>query len=137
MKDVEIIKAFEAFSDKVSCMGCPFENELSLCFECTAIPKTFCEAVIDLINRKNAEIERLQAMVNAELDTIHDLGDDYERALEEEQELVKKARTEAIKEFAVRLKKKTYPFPCAIGVENAVTIRGINDLVKEMVGDAE
>lgn len=37
-----------------------------------------------------------------------------------------------VKEFAERLKEKTYPFPCAIGVENAVTIRAINDLVTEL-----
>ena len=47
----------------------------------------------------------------------------------------KTAKSEAIKEFAELLKKKTYPFPCAIGVENAVTVRVINDLVKEMTED--
>ena len=36
---------------------------------------------------------------------------------------------------ANELRKKTYPFPCAIGVENAVTIRDINDILKEMVGE--
>ena len=36
------------------------------------------------------------------------------------------------REFAERLKEKTYPFPCAIGVEKAVTIRAINDLVTEL-----
>lgn len=41
----------------------------------------------------------------------------------------------AIKEFAEKLKSKTYPFPCAIGVENAVTIRAINETVEEMAGE--
>ena len=45
-----------------------------------------------------------------------------------------KSKSEAIRAFAERLKKKTYPFPCAIGVENAVTIRAINELVEEMAG---
>ena len=34
--------------------------------------------------------------------------------------------------FAEKLKKKIYPFPCCIGVEYAVTVRAINDIVKEM-----
>jgi hypothetical protein len=50
-------------------------------------------------------------------------------------EEIQKAKAEAIREFVERLKKKTYPFPCAIGVENAVTVRGIYDLLEEMVGD--
>ena len=47
-----------------------------------------------------AEVERLKAVANAELDTIHALGDDYERALEAEQELVRTTRANAIHEFA-------------------------------------
>ena len=39
-----------------------------------------------------------------------------------------------VKEFAEGLKKKTYPFPCAVGVENAVTVRAINDYVEEYCG---
>lgn len=49
----------------------------------------------------------------------------------------KRAKFGAVREFAERLKEKTYPFPCATGVEYAVTIRAINDAVKEMVGDTE
>lgn len=49
--------------------------------------------------------------------------------------LYNEIRAEAIKEFAERLKEKAYPFPCAVGVEYAVTIRAINDLVKEMTGN--
>lgn len=63
---------------------------------------------LDLINRRNAEVERLQSIVNAELDTIHDLGDDYERALEEGQELVKTAKSEAIKEFQQKSEKAIF-----------------------------
>ena len=39
-----------------------------------------------------------------------------------------------VKEFAEGLKKKTYPFPCAVGVENAVTVRAINEYVEEYCG---
>lgn len=50
-------------------------------------------------NRQKAEIERLQALADAELDTIHKLGDDYESELEKEQEI----RAETIKEFGKML----------------------------------
>lgn len=52
-----------------------------------------------------AEIKRLQAVADAELDSIHALGDDYERLLKEESELVEKARIEAINEFAEKLRE--------------------------------
>jgi hypothetical protein len=83
---------------------------------------------IEFLKKQNAEIERLQAMVDAELDTIHNLGDDYERVLEEENELVKTAKTEAIKEFANLIKRRL----------NSNTSRGaylidiVDNLVKEM-----
>ena len=80
------------------------------------------------INRLNAEIERLQSIVNAELDTIHDLGDDYERALKEGQELVKTAKSEAIKEFAVRLKENMQWGDIVTNATHAI----IDNLVKEM-----
>jgi translation elongation factor EF-G len=79
---------------------------------------------IEFLKKQNAEVERLQAMVDAELDTIHDLGDDYERVLEEENELVKTAKTEAIKEFAERLKENEG--------RRGVPIGTIERLVKEM-----
>lgn len=39
----------------------------------------------------------------------------------------KAERAEAIKEFAEKLKRKAYRFPCAIGTEYAVPIRAINE----------
>ena len=38
---------------------------------------------------------------------------------------------------ADELKKKTYPFPCAIGVEHAVTLREINESPTIIPGDKE
>ncbi len=45
---------------------------------------------------------------------------------------IKNAKIQAYKEFAERAKKKAYPFPCAIGVEYAVSIRGIDDTLKDL-----
>ena len=132
MKDKDIIKALECCY-KYGCKQCPLWEYKGDCFK-----ELIEHNALDLINRQKAEIERLQAMVNAELDTIHKLGDDYERALEEEQERVKKAKAEAIKEFAERLKAE-YIFALLKdgSVRKIIPNYAIYYLVKEMVGDAE
>lgn len=114
MTDNEIIKALE----------CCINDDCDNC------PDTFgnCEHnamrnALDLINRQKAEIERLTKA--------------NERFAEEFDSYYAYVKSEAIKEFAERLKKGAYPFPCAIGVENAVTIRAINDLVEEMTEDGK
>ena len=78
---------------------------------------------LENVNRQQAAIERLKKIIAEE---------------EEKYKLcAKRFYKVGVKEFAERLKKESYPFPCAIGVENAVTIRTIDDLAKEMVGDTE
>ena len=132
MTDNEIIEALECCQTE-DCESCPLFNYdgcKSLLFD--------GNIVLDLINRQKAEIERLQKN-NKEYGFCNLLGNClvYSKNLKDYNDMRKGLKAEVIKEFAERLKKKTYPFPCAIGVENAVTIRAINDLVKEMVGDAE
>lgn len=84
---------------------------------------TMREKTLRIVEEKHAEIERLKGWENLLKTESH-------------APIKAKARAEAIKEFAERLKEKAYPFPCAIGVENAVTIRAINDLVKEMTHES-
>ena len=52
-----------------------------------------------------AEIKRLQAVADAELDSIHSLGEDYERLLEDQAELIRKAKEEAMNEVAEKLRE--------------------------------
>lgn len=91
-------------TDRGKCKLCPY-NTIPRCTErmlrdakATIVCK---DAKVDELQRKNSELEieltamrgaansykseaaRLQATVDAELDTVHKLGDDYERALEE------------------------------------------------------
>ena len=64
MTDNEIIKALECCK-KDDCDNCP--NDFGNC--CANL----AGCSLDLINRKQAEIERLKAMNQSKLDTIHDL----------------------------------------------------------------
>ena len=111
--DEEIIKALDTCADESEdCANCPFRTDIESCNDLIKIS-------LAIIKRQRAEIERLKGWENL-------------LKAESHAPIKAKARAEAIKEFAERLKEKSYPFPCAIGVENAVTIRAINDLVKEM-----
>ena len=76
------------------------------------------DIVLDLINRQQAEIERLRKEVNLVSIQFHNL-----------QERTDKIKVEAIKEFAVRLK-------CGVPQETGVIrCSDIDNLVKEMVGE--
>lgn len=120
MKDNEIIKALEY------CLAQGITSECERCRDKIGCRDTLLRDALDLINSQKAEIERLKN----ECFCLANERDAYKDVLDT-------AIAEARKEFAERLKKKTYPFPCAIGVENAVTIRGINDLLAEMESEGE
>ena len=105
MTDNEIIKS----------MQCVMGNEMN-CSECTyqrILPFPSCRNMcaknaLDLINRQNAEIERLL-------------------------QKLQQAQSKAIKEFAERLKKRFYLSAgrCVVDVYH------IDNLVKEMAGDTK
>ena len=60
------------------------------------------------IERLKAELEHQKAIASAELDTIHKLGEDYRRALEEEQQHIREAKVEAVKEVGKRIMDSGY-----------------------------
>ena len=69
------------------------------------------ERLLRIIKIRDAEIENLKAMTKAELDTIHKLGDDLERLLED---------TETHKAIISRQKAE---------------IERLQSIIKEIVGD--
>lgn len=76
---------------------------------------------LDLINRKEAEIERLK--------------EKNRLACQCTPKAIRRARAEAIKEFADRLKEKASPYPYyQYGLIDAVSVEDIANLVK-MVGE--
>lgn len=114
MTDNDIIKALECCGcDNYQCDNCPYAYKT-----CTVYKDS-----LDLINSQKAEIERLRSMNRAKLATIHDL-----------QIELKTAKSEAIKEFAERLKKRIYKGGVHPTVEDEF-ICDIDNLIKEMVGD--
>ena len=117
MRDNEIIKAFQyCFTNdfgKTNCYKCAFYTATAKCMD------DMQNAVIDLINRQKAEIERLQSMCQT-------LSECRDEALRAGVKAVRNAKSEAIKEFAERLK-------CG-GPQETGVIRcaDVDNLVKEM-----
>ena len=121
MNDADIIKALECCFVNENCTNCPcYENRFSV-YACeTEIPKQ----ALDLIKRQQAEIERLkdynENLLSANTAMSCNLLDE-----------VAKARVEAIKEFAERLKEEAlYPYPDS--ETKIVDVDDIDNLVKEM-----
>ena len=59
------------------------------------------------IRELKAELKYQKAVSQAELDTVHDLGDDYERALEDEQLHIQSAKIEVLNRLTKRLASYT------------------------------
>lgn len=79
MHDSDVIKALEcciSSSTALACFKCPMVKNKECNGSNTNVNKLVVENALDLI-------KRLKAVSKAELDTIHTLGEDYEKALEE------------------------------------------------------
>ena len=123
-------------SYKILNIGC--DDETEGVFEFSKEQFEFLNKVFTELNKNSTYgcmpkiyIEEVKTEQALKGDTVEQRADELIAQLQKE---LKTAKSEAIKEFAERLKKKSYPFPCASGVENAVTIKAIYDLVEEMEG---
>ncbi len=123
MTDAEIKKALKCcYIYDTACKECPFLGTP----DCGKLPKN----TISLINRQQAEIERLQ--------TENRILSQKRVNLFERLEIIEKAKAEAIKEFAERLKKELINCPkIDIGGYTYFPIgfSCIDNLVTEMVGE--
>ena len=113
MTDNEIIKALEIHADnEADCSGCPIyhsDTGETCVYELS-------QNALDLINRQKAEIERLQSIIDC-----------YEEISGN-----KKARAEAITEFAERLKEKQWSAHTTFGMREFVEVIVIDQIAKEM-----
>ena len=117
MTDKKITKAMQHHIKRL-CYECPLRDSDSSC------SSQLCENALDLINRQQAEIERLQNKLNTVkqelIETIPLIEDD-----------IKTAKSEAYKEFAERLKERaTIPFGNLY--VKRVLITDVDNLLKEM-----
>ena len=130
MTDNEIIKALKCCSKGIYaevCEECAFRNEGNkINIDCFNLE----EYALDLINRQKAEIEMLKTEMLKIVE--HDIPALAAKQIADEHtaNVMKYAKSKAIKEFAERLKQVLY------NDEFIFTRNIIDNLVKEMVGDA-
>ena len=142
MTNAEIMKALECCAVMYDCPDCPFECD------CGSMGN-LSSAAIDLINRQRAQIEKLEKVEHFATKTIDRLQVDIKEFNDKFNSLVAsnvylinrvdKTKTEAIKEFAERLKKSAFECDVSFGYgkehnTKAVTVIEIDNLVKEMAG---
>ena len=119
MKDDEIVKALECCKGGIdNCKKCPYG--LGECLN-DNYESVLMKDALDLINRKNAEVERLKDGIKFERERVDNIPN-----------LLLQAKTEAIKEFAERLRKQA-----TVDDDSTWWIANIDvdNLVKEMAGD--
>ena len=127
MTDKDIIKALECCGIKTDCKGCYFDTHESEDICAREIVKN----AFDLINHQKEEIEFLRKTIDK----------NAKRALDVTLEEIEKSRVEAIKEFANKLKKRSRKMQSSDFSgdfwDAAVLVEDIDNLVKEMAGNAE
>lgn len=130
MTDSEILKALEyCNADRNECDKCALQEEC----ESNPFYSTIAKYALDLLKRRQAEIERLKSMNQAKLDCIHDLQSEneilsrnadtaFQDGLNERRDLFEpEIKAEACKEFAEKLKESIKD--------------DIDNLFKEMIGE--
>lgn len=104
----------------------------------TIVDKQLLSNTVDLINRQKAEIDRLETVLSEKLFCITQLkGENFALTNERDayKNLLKNAKTEAVKEFAELLIDKAEHIATWSDGELAITISEIKDTAKELVGE--
>ena len=117
LTDEQIIKTLEEYLQKSQNIKYGARQKI-------LVDADFLKEVLDLNNRQKAEIERLENSLSTFKSCYESLTDMYENA-----------KSEAIKEFAERLKKKMTPLPPQHLIDYVWFSSLVDNLVKEMVGD--
>lgn len=132
MTDNEIVKALECCSIKEDCKGCYFDTHEAEDICAREVVKN----AFDLINRQQAEIERLNRENNENFDKWNVLDERTKKRYAELYEEAKSVvRTEAVKEFAEKVKEK---LSWDTGYDDKRLFENdIDEIVKEIAGDAK
>ena len=137
LTDNEIIKALDICSKSTN--GC--SHSKYTCEDCYLNGQPMCSSVllqdaIDLHARQQAKIEEF--MKETAVTTLIDDAVVYTPTLEDYYKFKKKFKSEAVKEFAERLKdtlEHAYQFEYGYLISKDVINAKIDNLVKEMVGE--
>lgn len=118
--DKDIISSLEVIATTCNCNECKIRSGRWGTCNCS---ETTANAALDLINRQKAEIERL-------------IGSTIVNNIMESQRIKREAKAKAVKEFAEKLKEKSFKTIRNYGLtKDVVEVSTINNLLKEMVGD--
>ena len=144
MTDKEIIKALESEVKSAEYVDS---------YYCNGVDLTLIKSAVALINHQKTEIDELKHEREVLIEDIHQSADKINEQLEEIEELqienkslrsaancyklhCNEARTEAIKEFADRLKQKSEYYENGQGWEGRICYDDdIDNIIKEMVGE--
>ena len=133
MTDNEIVEALKLCNTQdgsIPCYDCPCWNDDEQ--ECEGIDYT---ATLDLINRQKTEIKELERK-NEILSRNADNA--FQEGLNECRELFEpEIKAEAYKEFAERLKRSTVTAVIGNEIYAVATSKGVDNILKEMVGKEE
>jgi DNA repair ATPase RecN len=122
MIDKEVIKALEiCVGIHNDCCECPLLEYSKATDECMT---ELMSNALDLINRQQAGIERLQIRLRKERHQFDDLGKMYSEI-----------RTETIKELEAKIHEKLHEAEMHGNFEPVVTREMFDSVVKEMVGE--
>lgn len=117
--DKDIISSLEVIATTCNCNECKIRSGRWGTCNCS---ETTANAALDLINRQKAEIERLR-------------GSTIVNNIMESQRIKREAKAEAVKEFAEKLKEKSFQSFGNYGItRDVVEVCDIDNLIKEMVG---
>ena len=141
LKDNEIIKALECCCKNNNCEGCPLDY-LTFSSQCAS---ELAIKSLDLINRLQAQNKDLAETVHnltLEKDALFDKAEELKAEVERLKEFIvetrrcdKEIKSEAYKEFAERLKEKSFQSFGNYGItRDVVEVCDIDNLVKELNG---
>lgn len=119
--DEEIKSSLEVIATTRNCNECKIRNCKWGTCNCSQIT---ANAALDLINRQEAEIEKLK-------------GSTIVSNIMESQRIKREAKAEAYKEFAERLNEEAQIADCFDSYNMVVGTHFIDNLLKEMVGETD
>ena len=137
----DIISSLELIATTGNCNECKIRNCKWGTCNCSQIT---ANAALELINRQKAEIERLEK-IEIEIDDfcrrlcrMRILNGSAIASYEDLQNYIQEEKSEAVKEFAEKLKEKSFKAIRNYGLtKDVIEVCDIDNLLKEMVGEEE